>query len=104
MTNYIHRYYNSFFTGKCATRLTNGLTVFVAGVVLVVSVFSLLPGLVPNAGAAGEQIVMGMPFSGKWAYNVATTASCGYTSGQTAPPSCHGTSGSDLLGYDWATD
>ena len=104
MNNNLHPYYISFFTGRGASRLTNGRIVFMASIILIVSVFSLLTGLVPKAGATGEQIVMGMPFDGKWAYNVATTASCGYTSGLTAHPSCHGTNGSDLLGYDWATD
>lgn len=65
---------------------------------------SSLVVFIPTVGATGEQITMKMPFGGNWAYNTPTTASCGTDSSQTAHPSCHGTSGTDLLGYDWATD
>ena len=45
-------------------------------------------------------IDLGMPFSGRWAYNVATTAGCGAASGQTSHPSCH----EIYSGADWSTD
>lgn len=74
----------------------SGFTVLMALAIITsaVTVFT------PTAQAAGERIVMGMPFDGNWAYDVATTAACGTT----AHPSCHATSGTDLLGYHWAID
>lgn len=72
---------------------------------LALLIFTSIIGLsVPAAHAAGEKISMGMPFDGRWAYDVQTNNSCGTGSTQTAHPSCHGTNGSDLLGYHWAID
>jgi hypothetical protein len=58
--------------------------------------------VISTAHAAGEQIVMGMPFTGKWAYNVVKPV--GTNCSITAHPSCHATSGTNLLGYHWAVD
>jgi hypothetical protein len=73
-------------------------------ILMLMVITSSLAVIRPTVGATGEQITMKMPFDGHWAYNVQTTASCGTGDGQTAHPSCHGTNGTDLLGYDWATD
>jgi len=59
----------------------------------------------PATADATHQAVIGMPFTGKWAYNVATAASCGSGSNQTSHPSCHMTNPSTgYLWGDWATD
>src|SRR5438046_2420776 len=59
----------------------------------------------PAGADATHQAVIGMPFTGKWAYNVPTTASCGPANSQTSHPSCHMTNPSTgYLWGDWATD
>lgn len=64
------------------------------------SIFAVVAGP-PEPAAAGnaESVQIGMPFSGKWAYNVLTTAGCGSGANQTSHPSCH-----ELYGYQWAVD
>jgi hypothetical protein len=53
----------------------------------------------PNASAEVPQAVVGMPFTGKWAYSNPTTASCGANASQTSHPSCH-----EIYFGDWSTD
>ena len=54
--------------------------------------------LVGHAHAAGSQAVVGMPFSGQWAYNALVNSP--YTDSNSSHPSVHHTPG----GGDWATD
>jgi hypothetical protein len=51
------------------------------------------------AAADTTQVVIGMPFDGKWAYSDPTTAGCGSGSSQTSHPSCH-----EIYVGDWSTD
>ncbi len=63
---------------------------------------TLLVGSVVDAApteAAVSQIVIGMPFEGRWAYSNATSTGCGSGSGQTSHPSCH-----EIYFGDWSTD
>jgi hypothetical protein len=60
---------------------------------------TVVAGASTPAFASGEQAVVGMPFSGNWAYSNATSASCGPASNQTSHPSCH-----EIYFGDWSTD
>ncbi len=80
---------------KTQPRLTGGASLLLIPV-LTLSAVGFFPLTV---SAAAEQIVMGMPFAGRWAYNVPTTAGCGPGAQQTAHPSCH-----ELYGYQWGVD
>lgn len=51
----------------------------------------------PSASAVGDQAVIGMPFTGKWAYS--TTVNPPYTDNNSSYPSVH-----DNYTADWATD
>ncbi len=68
---------------------------------MVLSLLVTMLVIASPARAAGEQVTMGMPFTGRWAYNALTTAACGPLSTQTSHPSCHTISSP---GYQWAVD
>lgn len=57
--------------------------------------------MAPPAQAAGEKVVINMPFDGKWAKANPTTAACGPASNQTSHPSCHEIWNS---GSQWSVD
>lgn len=83
--------------GRARTTRRSILSLF-AGLAMLLG-FVVAQGVnAPSASAAGEQAVIGMPFTGKWAYN--TPVNPPYTDNNSSHPSVHHTPG----GGDWGTD
>jgi len=74
---------------------TRRLFVLVLSLFIAIGPATLLAG---HASASTPQAVVGMPFSGKWAYNALVSPP--YTDANSSHPCCHHTPG----GGDWATD
>jgi hypothetical protein len=73
------------------------LAIVIAGVAVIVTA---VVSFGQPTSASGETAILGMPFSGRWAYNVDTLAACGPNPGQTSHPTCH----EIFSGSDWSTD
>lgn len=79
-------------------RIARALTAFV---VLLVPTAVVATTASPAQATTNHAAVIGMPFSGRWAYSNTTSAACGPASNQTSHPSCHETY---IAGYDWSLD
>ena len=70
-----------------------------AGIVSFIT--TLFVTAIPQTASAepSQTVNVGMPFAGRWAYDILTTAPCGPNPNQTSHPQCH-----EIYYGNWSTD